>query len=252
MPGTMPNRRFDLVIADIDGCLSPESSHPFDLDSLAKVRSYNESAWSRGDRPLITLCSGRPQPFVEAMCRLIGTAEVPAVCENGAWLFTPSSNRYELDPDITLAHRAAVHAAEDWCLSTFGPRGVTIQPGKAASVTLYHPDTDFLRSLVPTLEAEYARRGWPFRVSMTWLYINCDLRHISKASGLDRLLARARYDRARLAGIGDTLGDKAIADRVGFFACPANAHPAIKEHAHFVASAPEAQGVLQILEQLVH
>jgi hydroxymethylpyrimidine pyrophosphatase-like HAD family hydrolase len=86
---------------------------------------------------------------------------------------------------------------------------------------------------------------------MTWFYINCDLRHVSKGTGLDRLSARLRIPRERLAGIGDTASDKCIAERVGFFACPSNAAAAIKEHAHYVAKGAEAVGVVEILERLV-
>jgi hydroxymethylpyrimidine pyrophosphatase-like HAD family hydrolase len=86
---------------------------------------------------------------------------------------------------------------------------------------------------------------------MTWYYINCDLRHVSKGTGLDRLLAGLGLRRERLAGIGDTASDKCIAERVGFFACPANAHAAIKEHAHYVSPLPEARGVVDILQRLI-
>jgi hydroxymethylpyrimidine pyrophosphatase-like HAD family hydrolase len=105
---------------------------------------------------------------------------------------------------------------------------VTQQPGKAASVSLFHPDTTYLRSIAPRIADEFAGRGWPFRVSMTWFYINCDLTHVSKATGIDRLAAHTGVAAERLAGIGDTASDLAIRERVGFFACPANAQPEIK------------------------
>lgn len=251
MPGTLPLRRYDLVVSDIDGCLSAETSTPFDLANLARIREHNDLAVSRGDRPLVTVCSGRPQPFAEAMCRLIGNALVPCVCENGAWVYHPGSNQYTLDPAITPSHFDAVRELSKWARIAFGPRGVTEQPGKTASVTLYHPDTLYLTSeVLPAVRERCDSERWPFRVSMTWLYINCDLAHISKGSGLDRLLAEARIPRERLAGIGDTPGDKCIADRVAHFACPANAHAAIREHAHYVSPLPEAAGVVDILSRL--
>jgi hydroxymethylpyrimidine pyrophosphatase-like HAD family hydrolase len=138
-----------------------------------------------------------------------------------------------------------------WAREMFGARGVTEQPGKNASVTLYHPDTKYLREEVfPRVKARCEEMGWAFRVSMTWFYINCDLEFISKGTGLDRLLKQVKIDRSRLAGIGDTPSDKCIAERVKFFACPANAQAAIKEHAHFIASKPETWGVVDILERL--
>jgi hydroxymethylpyrimidine pyrophosphatase-like HAD family hydrolase len=251
MPGTLPLRQHDLVICDIDGCLVSESAHPFDLGSLARITEHNRLALARGDRPLLTLCSGRPQPFAESLMRMLANLEVPCICENGVWLYHAGTNTYEMDPRITPEHLHAVHELSEWAAREFGPRGVTEQPGKAASVTLYHRDTEFLRGTVaPAVEAHVKAHGWPFRVSMTWFYINCDLAHVSKGTGIDRLLATLRIPKARLAGVGDTMGDACIADRVGFFACPQNAHPAIKERAHYISPEPEARGVVDILAQL--
>jgi hydroxymethylpyrimidine pyrophosphatase-like HAD family hydrolase len=250
MPGTLPIRQYDLVICDVDGCLSPEASAPFDLPGLTLVAEHNTRAIARGDRPVLTVCTGRPQPFAEAMCRLVQNSIMPCVCENGAWVYHPGTNAYQLDPAITPGHLEAVGELSRWCRTRFGGVGVTQQPGKTASVTLYHPDTAFLRSIMPQVAAECETRRWPFRVSMTWLYINCDLSHINKGTGLDRMLAQHNIEKSRMVGIGDTAVDKCIAERVGFFACPANAQPAIKEHAHFIASQPEVHGVLEILKRI--
>lgn len=251
MPGTLPLRRFDAVIADIDGCLVSESSTPFDLGSLARVREHNRLAIERGDRPIVTVCSGRPQPFAESICRLIGNSLIPCVCENGVWVYHPGTNRYEMDPAIGPEHLHAVRALSAWAKEHFGGRGVTEQPGKNASVTLWHPDTAWLTAEVfPAVARRCAEQHWPFRVSMTWFYINCDLDFINKGTGLDRLTAQTGLTRARLAGIGDTTGDKFIADRVALFACPSNAQPAIREHAHYVSPLPEAAGVADILDHL--
>lgn len=282
-----PRPRFDLIIADVDGCLTPEGPHPFDLHALAQIAAHNKAAFTRpvppasqlsgfespspnpdplAPLPPITLCTGRPQPFAEALCRLIHNTSIPCVCENGVWLYHPGTNDYSLDPAITHDHLAAVRDAEDWVRKTLYPRGVSIQPGKLASISLYHPDPDYLRNEIrPIVEREFESRaaggsdasgangergGWPLRVSMTWLYINCDLKHISKSTGLDRLIERVGIPRDRLAGIGDTPSDLAIRDRVAYFACPNNAHEEIKAAANYIAPRPEAQGVLDILNHL--
>jgi len=123
-----------------------------------------------------------------------------------------------------------------------------MQPGKSASVTLWHADTNFLRSEIwPGVERVCQERGWPFRVSMSWYYINCDLANISKATGIERFKTRTGIPAERLAGIGDTSSDLAIREKVAFFACPANAIDEIKAVADYVAKAPEAEGVVEIL-----
>ena len=248
---------YHAIICDIDGCLSPETSRPFDLDSLAHIAHHNRLAQEQRDRPVITLCTGRPQPFAEAMTRLIANTALPLVAENGVWLYHPRDNRYEMDPAITREHRRAVLAAAAWLDERFGvpspaqPIPVQQQPGKACSVSLYHPNPEYLKSICPEIEARFQRESWPMRVSMTWNYINCDLTHISKGTGLDRLIAAANLNPANLAGIGDTMSDLPIRERVKFFACPANAAEELKERADYVSPFAEAQGVVNILDRLL-
>lgn len=247
MPSHSSHPRFDAIICDIDGCLSPETSKPFDLDALAEIARHNRAAIAQNDRPLLTLCTGRPQPFAESMSRLLANTRLPLVAENGVWLYLPGENLYIMDPAITPEHKLAIRAAADWLDSRFGPEGVQQQPGKAASVSLYHQSPEYLQSICPEIEATFAREGWPMRVSMTWNYINCDLKHVSKGTGLDRLIAAAKLSPARLAGIGDTLGDMPIRDRVAWFACPSNAADALKARADYVSPHAEAHGVVDIL-----
>ena len=242
--------RHDMVICDIDGCLSPESGAPFDVGGLSKIAEHNQLAIEQKDRPVITVCSGRPIPFAEAMCRLIQNTALPCIGENGVWMWDPQTNEHLSDPDITSEHWEMLQEARKYILDTYGPRGVTLQPGKSASVTLYHPDTSILHAISPEVEAAFEERGWPFRVSMTWFYINCDLKFISKASGIRRLRERTNISPARTAGIGDTMSDHPIAEAVEHFACPANAAKEIQTYADYTSPEPEVYGVLDILRWL--
>lgn len=245
-----PPRRFDAVICDIDGCLGPESTDPLDAKVLVQIAEHNARAIRDLDRPVLTVCSGRPQPFAEAMCRFLANATLPCVAENGVWLYDPRDNRFLIDPAITPAHRAAVRDATMWIEDQLLPKGVIIQPGKTASISLWHADTAYLLSLLPLLRETFAARGWPFRVSNTVAWINCDLAHVSKASGIRRLMESTGLTRERLAGIGDQMSDMAIRESVAFFGCPANADPALAARADYVSPQREAHGVLDILARL--
>lgn len=267
-------RRFDLILSDNDGCLVSESTTAYDLESLRKVREHNERAREIGDVPLLTICSGRPQPFVEAMCRMLAIYGAPAIAENGAWLYDAESNRYEIDPSITREHLAAVEDLRGWLLGRFGPGGreargggISLQPGKTASVSVYHPDAVYVRELLGRLKVELAERypdgsggdavvkaggtGELFRVSMTELYINCDLAHVSKGTAIDRLIAQTGHARERLAGIGDMPSDMAIRERVAWFGCPSNAVGELKACADYVSERAEAEGVVEILDEML-
>lgn len=242
--------RFDAVICDIDGCLTDEGSAPFDLEALSRVAAHNDRAIRRRDVPVITVCSGRPQPFAEAMCRLIHNSVMTCVAENGVWLYHPGTNVYDMEPSITPEHRRRVRDAEAWLLEGYGPSGVRQQPGKGASISLYHEDTAYLMdSVMPEVEAGVQEFG--LRVSRTERYVNLDLAHVSKGTGLDRIIAQTGLRRERLAGIGDASSDMAIRERVEWFGCPANAIDALKVEADFVAPHERTLGVLDILDALL-
>ena len=243
-------RRFDAVICDIDGCLGPETAEPVDAPRLARLAEHNRRARERADVPAITLCSGRPQPYAEAIGRVIGNDALPIVCENGVWLYDPRTNEYLRDPDISAAHMHAVHEATEWVERDLRPRGVVIQPGKTASISLWHPDTPYLTSLVPHIQATFTARAWPFRISMTVAWINCDLVHVSKATGLRRLIERTDLKKARLAGVGDSPSDLVMLEHVSYFACPINAAPEVKAKANYISPLTEIEGVLDILTHL--
>lgn len=241
---------YDLVICDIDGCLSPESHAPINGPALSKIAEHNRLAIQNGDRPVVTLCSGRPIGFVECLCRLLHNTLVPCIGENGVWLWRPADNSFECDPAITEEHLEVIHEARKLLRSLYHAHGVIQQPGKTASVALYHPDTAYLRSIGPVIAEEFQKRDWPIRVSMTWLYINCDLQHVNKGTAIDRLLAETGIAPERTAGIGDTMGDRFIAEQVAWFGCPDNAEAEIKGKADFVSSQDEVEGVLEILKRL--
>lgn len=243
--------KFDLVICDIDGCTSPESHAPIDIWQLARLAEHNRLAIQSRDRPVVTLCSGRPIGFVECLCRMLQNSLIPCIGENGVWLWRPTDNSFERDPNITDTHLEIVYEARKLLHTLYHQQGVVQQPGKSASVALYHPDTDYLTSIVPHIADQFEKRNWPLRASMTWLYINCDLQHINKGTAIDRLLQETGVAPERTAGIGDTLGDRFIAERVAWFGCPANADSQIAAQATFVSQNREIEGVLDILNQLM-
>jgi len=240
---------FDVIICDVDGCLAEEDGGAFDLESLDKLAAINRQSQATGAGPVLTVCTGRPLPFAEAMCRLLSNQSTPCVAENGVWLWDPVTNGYHRDPDITPANLQAVHDAARLLDDAYREQGVTQQPGKTASVTLFHPDPKILETIMPTVRQMLDARDWPFRVSMTWNYINCDLRHVSKASGLRRFFAATGYAPARSIGLGDTESDVPIAEAVAWFGCPANASEAIRQHADYVSPHEQIRGVLDILQQ---
>lgn len=246
---TIPTNSWEVIVSDLDGCLANEAGGAFDLTRLTKIAEHNRLAEEQQDRPPLTLCTGRPQHFAEAMSRVLSNQKVPVVAENGVWLYWPETNCYEMDPAIEEAHLMAVAEASRLLRERYASAGVTQQPAKSASVTLYHPRREHLHQIFDEVRELLDSQGWPFRVSMTWDYINCDLAHISKQSGLKRFFEATGYDPKRAIGLGDTSSDLPIAEACGWFGCPANACESLHGVADYVSPYEETEGVLDILNE---
>lgn len=245
-----PLRTYDVVFCDVDGCLMPEVNHSADLPALVQLAEFNRRAQSDRDRPVIIPCTGRPQPYAEAVCRTLGCPL--CICENGAWIYNFHAHRWTLEPNVTPADLAAVRTLEHWVENELAPEGCFLQLGKYASATVFHDDVAWLaRDVVPRIHSLIAHNRWPMRVSMTWTCINVDLDHVSKGVAIDRVVKAQGLSRDRLAGIGDTAGDIKIRERVAWFGCPANADEAIRPHADLIASQPLARGVLEVLAAIM-
>lgn len=243
-------RRFDVVFCDVDGCLLPEHTEPADMSVLLRLAEHNERAETERDRPIIVPCTGRPQPFCEAVCKMLGRFDrIPAICEHGGYRYFFEDHRWEIEPSITDQDRDAIRAAERWTEHELGQHGCFLELGKHTGVTIIHPDADYLhRDLMPAITTANESEGWGFEVATTWTCVNLKLPHVSKSRAIARTIDELGLDRSRLAGIGDTMGDLAIREQVAWFGCPSNALDELKPHADMVASAPLAAGTLELIE----
>lgn len=252
MTAQAPTTHADIraILCDVDGCLSPEAIGQASAGALAAIAKHNHRARTEGDRPLLTLCTGRPLPFADAIARMVGALDLPIVCEAGAFLLDPATYTWELDPSLTPDYLAALAEMRAWIERSFP--AVYFEQGKVAALTLFHPDgpAALERDVMPGVQERVDRQGLPFRVAMTWTCINVEPAGVSKATGIDRFMRRTGLKPTQLAGIGDTMSDLAIRERVRFFACPANAKPELKPHADYVSEFDEVFGVLDILEHM--
>lgn len=236
------------IISDVDGCLTPESSSPFDmpvLDLLAEW--FRQSSSGAPGFPRITLCTGRPQPYVEALAKILAI-NAPMICENGAVIYTLADNHSRYGPGVTNEKIAKLRELQARVEHLIAPSPeLLLQFGKMAQLSVYSENHTLLVRLADKVAAAAEEIELDLHINTSHYYLNVSLLGVDKGSAIDAVMEELGVPRRRRAGIGDTEGDLAIRRTVGWFGCPANARPALKEEADFVAQSPEARGVLEIL-----
>jgi hydroxymethylpyrimidine pyrophosphatase-like HAD family hydrolase len=235
-----------LVLADVDGCLTAGEGRPIDLDVLAEVARVNER--SRSDRtiPAVSLCTGRPAPYLELLVQEIAAYQ-PSIFENGCGLLVmePYSFRAhpQLDANVMASFRTGLDALDAALVRT---GSATWQPGKTYSATLYPTDGD-VHALWTAARALLDDR---FYIDEGILCINVLPAGIDKGVGVEWLCAEAGLSLDEVAGVGDADADLAFLDKVGFAAAPANATPGVRQAVDYVSAEPTGRGLLDIVDQV--
>ncbi|MEO0478227.1 MAG: HAD hydrolase family protein [Planctomycetota bacterium] len=238
-----------VVLSDNDGCLSSEAGGRFDLEAFARISERNRRARAGGEIPELTVCTGRPLMFVEALCRCLDI-QLPAIAESGVWIWDPIRQVAEMDPRIGQAERDGIREALNYCERDLVPDGFELRPGKACSLTLWSRDRERLFSRAAELQARVDGEGWPLVITLSEEHLNFDLARVDKGTGIQRFREITGLSVGDLGAIGDTGGDLKMRPEVSWFGCPANAIPSVKGQADFVAAGPELAGMHELLEHL--
>jgi hydroxymethylpyrimidine pyrophosphatase-like HAD family hydrolase len=237
------------VVADIDGCLTPGEAAPWNFDVLRYVADLNRRA-GRGESPFaITLCTGRQQPYVEAMMQAID-GFLPAIYENGAGLYFPRPYKILEHPAITADARARRQEIKSVLFKELVEPGIAFfQPGKELTLTLYPARAGIT---LPHI-ADKARRTLQDRLDSFSLYASVSSVEIlppgiDKGAGVEWLAREIGFALAQIGGIGDAPADATFLKRVAYSAAPANASVDVQAQVQFVSRYNDAQGVREILE----
>lgn len=243
---------FKWIIADVDGCISPEESVPWDLDGFMEfARICRDAAEGNGKSPRITLCTGRPQPYVEALAKMLDI-RAPMICESGAVIYSLHNNYSCYGPGVTAPGIEGLRAVRGFIETEILSRypDVLMQFGKEAQISVFSERPHLFEDIAPLIEAFVRSRGGPdLIISPSHLYLNISLKGVDKGASLDLLMSELGVGRKETAGIGDTVGDLPMRDRVAFFACPSNATPEVKAAADYVSPYANLQGMLDIMRQ---
>lgn len=240
---------YKIVFCDVDGCLTPESSGPFAAEAVLRLIDTFRGG-GRPSLPPVVLCTGRPQPYVEALMKLLDLT-LPAICENGAVIYHLDGNDARHGPGVTAEKLRGLRRVRAHIEDNLLPAhpGSKLQYGKEAQISVYSEDHDALLSMADAVAGFVEREAGPaLDINTSHFYLNISLEGVSKGSAMGHILDLLGLSPADAAAIGDTEGDLAMRGMAAFLACPANARPALRRVADYVSPHPETEGVLDILE----
>jgi hypothetical protein len=242
-----------LVVCDIEGCLTINKKQPIDTGTLTKIHAYCELA-RHGEKPPIVLCTGRPQPYAEAIIQSLDAffPNFPSIVENGCFLYDPVEDAVIANPAIEGREKELRQVRIFLEENIVAKRLAKIEPGKELCISL----NPFFGQTVENL-FHFTLKLLPQEIKnlvfVTFSSSAVDItpKGVNKASGLEFLSRRTGIAFAEMIGIGDTSGDFPMLELVGHPACPANARQEVidlvKKRSGYVAKASNTSGVWDIL-----
>lgn len=237
----------ELFVTDIDGCLGVPYT-PYDLEGLKTLRGYAEEAGRPGDHPTnpaLTICSGRPYPYVEAITQTLGI-RTPVLFEAGGGQFDPEGAQTTWSPQWSGELETLMEEVRHWLATECLPgTGLMLDHAKRTHAGVASPDEDEIADLRPRVERFVAENASRLHVFTTDISIDIVPDGITKRHGLEWLADTLDVEMDEIAYIGDTNGDLEALGTVGTSFAPANAHDVVREQVDHVTEGRVLEGTLE-------
>jgi hypothetical protein len=135
-----------LIVADVDGVLSSGEAAPFDFAVLQRLAEVNDRARHEPQHPAVTLCTGRPAPYVEVLMQAIH-GFYPAIYEHGAGLYMPEPYGFKAHPALTpVMQHNSWHSTPGSTTHSSPPTWRTFsQANRPHSVYLHVPASPYMK-----------------------------------------------------------------------------------------------------------
>jgi len=246
-----------LFVSDIDGCLAAPYA-PYDLERLRALAAHADAAGTLSDegmpftaRPVLTLCSGRPYSYVEAMSQALGLV-TPVLFESGAGRFDPVAAQTTWHPALTDELEEQLDEMRAWFRREAVPgTKISLDHAKRAQAGIVTPDPEEIIAVRPRALAFVENHLPDLKVFTTEVSIDVLSPEITKRAGLKWLSEHLNVPLDAMAYIGDTDGDIEALEAVGRSFAPSNAHESVKPRVDVVTEAPVAAGTLEAYEQCI-
>jgi hydroxymethylpyrimidine pyrophosphatase-like HAD family hydrolase len=223
-----------LFVVDLDGCIS----HPFvtpDWEAINVIRDLNIASRYDLSIPPITICTGRPLPYAEAVAQWL-CIDLPFAFESGAGLYHTQKNELNWAPQLTAERLEAIAELKHWAEKDIIPKypGTVAEFAKRSDVGFIHPLIEMNHRIYHDVKP-YVTANYPdFEVHDTDVSVNIIISDCNKGTGVGLLSDKIGIPLDQMAYIGDSSGDLPAMKRVKMSFAPSNARDVVKAFAQVI------------------
>jgi len=238
-----------LFVLDLDGCIT----HPFvtpHWTSITRIREYNQQAISDPTIPRLSICTGRPFPYAEAVAQWLDI-HLPIVFESGGGVYFPDRRQLEFAAPFQ-ANQQKVDEIRKWVHEIVVRRfpQAMIEFSKLTDAGIVCDDASVIQEMF-SLSSALVMESYPdFEVHHTDVSVNIILKDCNKGNGLRQIAKATGVSLQEMAYIGDSSGDISALKIVRKPFTPSNGNAAVKAISQ-VMDFETSLGVLQAYESLI-
>ena len=239
-----------LFITDLDGCLSMPFIPP-KWDVISELKDLNEKSKTDKTIPPLTICTGRPMPYAEAVYQWMGMYK-PFLFESGGGVYDMSKNKLHWHPTFDSNREHELDELKAHLRTNFIDKYPNTIPefAKFTDSGIINQDPKVINDMFPEIN-EYVDKNYPnFEVHYTDVSINVISKSTNKGEGIKFLCKLLKLDLEEVAFIGDTGGDRPGLEIVGKPFAPNNAMESAKEVSE-VMIGDDADAVLEAYKKVI-
>ena len=238
-----------LFVTDLDGCISMPFETPH-WDSINKIRELNQESRKDQSIPPLTICTGRPHPYAEAVAQWLDV-QLPFVFES-AGLYHWEGNRIETAIEKSNGTLEQIREMKKWLTDELLPNfsGAELEFSKMMDAGVVCPDENIINKIHELVLAKTEVDFPDLEVHTTEVSVNILLAGNNKLQGLKLLGNSLNITLDEMAYIGDSSGDVPALKNVKMPFAPQNARDVAKQHATII-SKESTEAVLEAYHRII-
>lgn len=241
-----------LFVLDIDGCIT----HPFETphwESISEIRDLNRKSRNFDDIPALTLCTGRPLPYAEAVAQWLDI-KLPFVFESAA-LYHWNGNRVQTTLDSESENGRSlkpINEIKKWLSEQVLPDypEMILEFTKMMDAGVVSPDKEEINRVYDRI-MNHIQKNYPdLETHRTEISVNTLLAGNNKGTGFRLLSKEIDIPFDQMAYIGDSEGDIPALKQAKLAFAPSNAIDRVKEIAE-VLSYETSEAILEAYKKII-